>query len=47
MSTAAINLMYAGFVHFHNLRNPGFSRTFFALFPGVLQGYLKYTEQFP
>ena len=34
-----------GFVHFHNLRNPGFLRTYFALFPGVFQGYLKYTKQ--
>ena len=39
--------LQSGFVHFHNLTNPGFSRTFFALFPGVFQGYLKYTKQFP
>ena len=36
-----------GFVRFQNLRNPRFSRTFFALFPGVFQGYLKYTKKNP
>ena len=29
-----------GFVHVCNVRNPGLSRTSFALFPGVFQGYL-------
>ena len=42
-----VDHLNTGFVHFHNLRNPGFSRTYFALFPGVFQGYLKYTKQFP
>ena len=32
----------AGFVHLHNLKNPGFSRTFFIIFPGVFQGHFKY-----
>ena len=45
--TLLIFTLISGFVHFHNLRNPGFSRAFFALFPGVFQGYLKYTKQFP
>ena len=38
-------VMYSGFVHLHYLKNPGFSRTFFILFPGVFQEYLKYIKQ--
>jgi uncharacterized membrane protein len=39
------NLSSTGFIHLHNLKNPGFSRTFFILFPGVFQEYLKYIKQ--
>ena len=38
-------ILSTGFVHLHNLRNPGFSRAFFTLLPGVFLGYLKYTKQ--
>ena len=36
-----VSMRIAGFVHIHNSRNPGFSRTFF------IQGYLKHTKEFP
>ena len=36
---------YPGFVRFHNLQNPGFSRTFSIIFPGVFEIYKTISQK--